>query len=256
MELIDGLTLRELIDSQGALPVSEAVDITMQVAAALTHAHEHELVHRDVKPGNVLVQRDGHVKVTDFGIAKATDGGSELTRAGSGDGHRALPRAGAAARRYGRRARRRLLARTGPLRDARRPTAVRSRLRRRDRGRAAYVTTQPDQPRVPPHLARARSSSSTARSPARPRGTVAERARIPRRARAVPHRWPPGTGGPDHPGPPPSPPRGRRARRPHHGRRPGGRRSTSGRRLDQCRVPAPPAVRSPRPACSSGHPCS
>jgi serine/threonine protein kinase len=83
MELIDGLTLRELLDTQGALPVGEAVDITMQVAAALTHAHEHDLVHRDVKPGNVLVQRNGHVKVTDFGIAKATDGGSELTRAGA-----------------------------------------------------------------------------------------------------------------------------------------------------------------------------
>ncbi|MGZ8765707.1 MAG: protein kinase domain-containing protein [Acidimicrobiia bacterium] len=83
MELIDGLTLRELLDSHGALPVGEAVDITMQVAAALTHAHEHDLVHRDVKPGNVLVQRDGHVKVTDFGIAKATDQGSELTRAGA-----------------------------------------------------------------------------------------------------------------------------------------------------------------------------
>jgi hypothetical protein len=83
MELIDGLTLRELIDSQGALPIGEAVDITMQVAAALTHAHEHDLVHRDVKPGNVLVQRDGHVKVTDFGIAKATGAGTELTRAGA-----------------------------------------------------------------------------------------------------------------------------------------------------------------------------
>ena len=83
MELIDGLTLRELLDTQGALPVGEAVDITMQVAAALTHAHDHDLVHRDVKPGNVLVQRDGHVKVTDFGIAKATDAASDLTRAGA-----------------------------------------------------------------------------------------------------------------------------------------------------------------------------
>jgi eukaryotic-like serine/threonine-protein kinase len=83
MELIDGLTLRELLDTQGALPVGDAVDITMQVAAALTHAHDHGLVHRDVKPGNVLVQRDGHVKVTDFGIAKATDSGNDLTRAGA-----------------------------------------------------------------------------------------------------------------------------------------------------------------------------
>jgi serine/threonine-protein kinase len=83
MELVDGVTLRGLLDSQGALSVGEAVDVTMQVAAALAHAHEHGLVHRDVKPGNVLVQRDGHVKVTDFGIAKATDAVSDLTRAGS-----------------------------------------------------------------------------------------------------------------------------------------------------------------------------
>ncbi len=83
MELIDGLTLRELLDSSGALPVGDAVDITMQVGAALTHAHDHGLVHRDVKPGNVLVQRDGHVKVTDFGIAKATDSASDMTRAGA-----------------------------------------------------------------------------------------------------------------------------------------------------------------------------
>ena len=83
MELVHGITLRQLIDRDGALPVGEAADITYQVADALSVAHARGLVHRDVKPGNVLVQPDGRVKVTDFGIAKAADsGGEELTRTG------------------------------------------------------------------------------------------------------------------------------------------------------------------------------
>lgn len=83
MELVHGITLRQLIDRDGALPVPEAADIAYQVADALAVAHARGLVHRDVKPGNVLVQPDGRVKVTDFGIAKAADsGGEELTRTG------------------------------------------------------------------------------------------------------------------------------------------------------------------------------
>src|SRR4051812_9393799 len=83
MELVHGITLRQMIDRDGALPVGEAADITYQVADALSVAHARGLVHRDVKPGNVLVQPDGRVKVTDFGIAKAADsGGEELTRTG------------------------------------------------------------------------------------------------------------------------------------------------------------------------------
>ncbi|MGZ7018613.1 MAG: serine/threonine-protein kinase, partial [Acidimicrobiia bacterium] len=83
MELVHGITLRQLIDRDGALPVAQAADITYQVADALSVAHARGLVHRDVKPGNVLVQPDGRVKVTDFGIAKAADsGGEELTRTG------------------------------------------------------------------------------------------------------------------------------------------------------------------------------
>jgi eukaryotic-like serine/threonine-protein kinase len=83
MELVQGITLRQLIDRDGALPVAQACDIAYQVADALSVAHARGLVHRDVKPGNVLVQPDGRVKVTDFGIAKAADGGGEeLTRTG------------------------------------------------------------------------------------------------------------------------------------------------------------------------------
>jgi eukaryotic-like serine/threonine-protein kinase len=82
MELVEGKTLRRLIDDRGKLPVREAVDISSQVADALEHAHRQGLVHRDIKPANVLVQSDGRVKVTDFGIAKAA-GGDDLTRTGT-----------------------------------------------------------------------------------------------------------------------------------------------------------------------------
>ena len=84
MELVEGATLRQAIDLHGALPPARAADIAAQVADALAAAHARGLVHRDVKPSNVLVQLDGRVKVTDFGIAKAADQtGDELTRAGS-----------------------------------------------------------------------------------------------------------------------------------------------------------------------------
>jgi serine/threonine protein kinase len=82
MELVEGKTLRRLLDERGRLPVHEAVDISSQVADALEHAHRQGLVHRDIKPANVLVQAEGRAKVTDFGIAKAA-GGDDLTRTGT-----------------------------------------------------------------------------------------------------------------------------------------------------------------------------
>lgn len=84
MELVEGATLRQAIDLHGPLPPARAADIAAQVADALAAAHARGLVHRDVKPSNVLVQLDGRVKVTDFGIAKVTDQPVEdLTRAGN-----------------------------------------------------------------------------------------------------------------------------------------------------------------------------
>jgi len=84
MELVEGATLRQAIDLHGPLPPARAADIGAQVADALAAAHARGLVHRDVKPSNVLVQLDGRVKVTDFGIAKVTDAPVEdLTRAGN-----------------------------------------------------------------------------------------------------------------------------------------------------------------------------
>ncbi|CAN5208228.1 hypothetical protein BH24ACT1_BH24ACT1_04220 [soil metagenome] len=82
MELVRGTTLRRLLDEHGHLPPRQAVDIAVQVASALEHAHLNGLVHRDVKPGNILLSDDGRVLVADFGIAKAAEGGADLTEVG------------------------------------------------------------------------------------------------------------------------------------------------------------------------------
>ncbi len=79
MEYVEGSTLRDLI-SRG-LGISESVEVTRQVLAAAGFAHERGFVHRDLKPMNVLIDRSGRVRVTDFGIARA--GNSEITRTGS-----------------------------------------------------------------------------------------------------------------------------------------------------------------------------
>ncbi|MBE3557089.1 MAG: Stk1 family PASTA domain-containing Ser/Thr kinase [Firmicutes bacterium] len=72
MEFVEGRTLKELINEQGRLPIDQAVDIARQICAALAAAHEHGVVHRDVKPHNVLITKDGQAKVTDFGIAHSS----------------------------------------------------------------------------------------------------------------------------------------------------------------------------------------
>lgn len=82
MELVRGSTLRDVLDSRGSIPPRRAIAITRQVADALAHAHACGLVHRDVKPGNILLADDGRVLVTDFGIAKAAEETSDLTEAG------------------------------------------------------------------------------------------------------------------------------------------------------------------------------
>jgi serine/threonine-protein kinase len=71
MEFIKGLSLKEQISEMGYLPVKMAVDYACQIAHALEHAHRHGIIHRDVKPHNILITDDGRVKVTDFGIAQA-----------------------------------------------------------------------------------------------------------------------------------------------------------------------------------------
>ena len=72
-EYIDGENLKERLVRSGRLPVRDALELALQVARALAFAHEHGLVHRDVKPQNVLLNGDGRAKVTDFGIARSLD---------------------------------------------------------------------------------------------------------------------------------------------------------------------------------------
>lgn len=73
MEYVRGRTLKQLIAQRGALDKKEAVDIMIQLTSAVQHAHENHIIHRDIKPQNVLVKDDGTVKITDFGIALAHD---------------------------------------------------------------------------------------------------------------------------------------------------------------------------------------
>ncbi len=80
MACYEGESLRERID-RGAMKFEEALDITAQVSSGLVKAHEHGIVHRDIKPNNVLLTEDGHAVIIDFGLAKLA-GGTKLTRAG------------------------------------------------------------------------------------------------------------------------------------------------------------------------------
>src|ERR671937_5866 len=81
MEYLDGRSLKELIVARGPAPIHIAIDYARQILAAIRFAHRHGIVHRDIKPHNVLVDGEGRLKVTDFGIARA--GASQMTEAGS-----------------------------------------------------------------------------------------------------------------------------------------------------------------------------
>lgn len=71
MELVEGITLKEYIQQNGRIPYQTALDFIMQIAAGIEVAHEHHTIHRDIKPQNIIVSKNGTLKVTDFGIAKA-----------------------------------------------------------------------------------------------------------------------------------------------------------------------------------------
>ena len=81
MEYLDGRSLKELVVARGPLPIPDAIAATRQVLTALRFAHRKGVVHRDIKPHNVMADADGRLKVTDFGIARA--GVSQMTEAGS-----------------------------------------------------------------------------------------------------------------------------------------------------------------------------
>ena len=132
MEYLDGRTLKELLVRNGPTPIPIAIDYARQILGALAFAHRNGIVHRDIKPHNIVVGGDGRLKVTDFGIARS--GASQMTEAGLDRRHGAVPLARAGARRARRPALRPLLARHRALRDADRARS-RSPATRRSRSR-------------------------------------------------------------------------------------------------------------------------
>src|SRR5260370_35835446 len=85
MEYVEGGTLKDRL-KQRALTVPEAVDFVIQAAEGLGCAHSHGIIHRDVKPANMLLRKDGHLLLSDFGIAKILEGTTNLTRVATGIG--------------------------------------------------------------------------------------------------------------------------------------------------------------------------
>lgn len=90
MELVEGITLKSYIERKGHLTIKEATSIAIQVSAGLEVAHNNQIVHRDIKPQNIIISREGKVKVTDFGIAKATTSQTTTSNA-MGSVHYASP---------------------------------------------------------------------------------------------------------------------------------------------------------------------
>jgi serine/threonine protein kinase len=82
MEYVDGMTLKDYLNKHGALNWQDAVKITIQICSAIEHAHKNNIVHRDIKPHNILLTKEGIAKVTDFGIARAVTS-STITMVGS-----------------------------------------------------------------------------------------------------------------------------------------------------------------------------
>lgn len=90
MELVDGITLKDYIDQNGRLSMDKAIDFSIQIASGLEAAHESHIIHRDIKPQNIIVSKNGNLKVTDFGIAKAASPNT-LTSGAMGSVHYISP---------------------------------------------------------------------------------------------------------------------------------------------------------------------
>lgn len=91
MELVEGITLKKYIEKRGRLSYKEAVSIAIQVANGMDAAHKHHIIHRDIKPQNIIISKEGKVKVTDFGIAKAATSSTINSSASMGSVHYISP---------------------------------------------------------------------------------------------------------------------------------------------------------------------
>src|SRR5687768_12775766 len=81
MEYLEGRSLKQVLQEEGPLPADRAIDVVVQILQAARFAHQRGIVHRDMKPHNVILDDEGRAKVTDFGIARA--GASDMTETGS-----------------------------------------------------------------------------------------------------------------------------------------------------------------------------
>ena len=91
MELIEGITLKQYLERKGNLNWRETLHFSMQIAKALEHAHSRGIVHRDIKPHNIMILKDGSIKVADFGIARISSAQNTLTREALGSVHYISP---------------------------------------------------------------------------------------------------------------------------------------------------------------------
>lgn len=91
MELIEGISLKQYLERKGNLNWRETLHFSMQIAKALEHAHSRGIVHRDIKPHNIMILKDGSIKVADFGIARISSAQSTLTREALGSVHYISP---------------------------------------------------------------------------------------------------------------------------------------------------------------------
>ena len=91
MELIDGITLKQYMEKRGQLNWREALHFITQIMKALSHAHSRGIIHRDIKPHNIMILKDGSVKVADFGIARVSSAQNTLTREALGSVHYISP---------------------------------------------------------------------------------------------------------------------------------------------------------------------
>ncbi|NOZ79157.1 MAG: serine/threonine protein kinase, partial [Acidobacteria bacterium] len=82
MEYVSGQSLQEILRIRGKLPPGEAIQLVLQAASGLAAAHAAGIIHRDIKPANLMITREGHVKITDFGLARPTEAATRLTATG------------------------------------------------------------------------------------------------------------------------------------------------------------------------------